>query len=130
MLDRVIVDQVAGLKVVSAVEDDLHSLKQRFNICGNQILDLWIDDNLRIKRGNLAGGGNCFGQGLGGVLLIEQRLPLQVAGLDVIAIDNSQSSQACTRQQSGQRGAGRATADDGHSCRCKPALSFDSDAAE
>ena len=60
-----------------------------------------FDYNFGIEGRDLAGSGDGLGQGFGSIVLIEQRLALQVAGLDVVAVDNAQRAYAGARQQSG-----------------------------
>src|SRR5258706_5679250 len=99
------------------------------NVRWNQILDLGLDDNFRIEGRNLARCGNGFGQRLGSIALFEQRLPLQVAGLDVVAIDNSQRSHASSSQQGRQRRPGRSTPYNRDSASREPAMAHRSNAA-
>ncbi len=65
-----------------------------------------------IERRNFSRGSNRFRQRFGGVGFVEQHLPLQVAGLDVIAVDDAKVSHAGARQQRSQRRAGGAATDD------------------
>jgi hypothetical protein len=50
---------------------------------------LRLDYHLGVEGPDLAGGGNGFGQGFGGIGFIKQRLALQIAGLNVVPVDDA-----------------------------------------
>ena len=83
-----------------------------------------------IEGRDFAGGGDGLGQGFCGVVLIEQRLPLQIAGLNVIAVDNADRAHAGAGQQGSQGRAGGAAAYNGRAGRRQLALAFSADSAE
>ena len=62
MVDGVIIDQVARLEIVGAVEEERRSFQQGCNVCGNEIFNLRFNHNLRVEGGNLTGGGNGLGK--------------------------------------------------------------------
>ena len=55
---------------------------------------------------------------------------MQIAGLDVVAIDDAQVSYAGAGQQGSQGGAGSAASDQGHAAAGQPFLSLPSDSRE
>jgi len=61
MRDRVIVDEIASLEIIGAVEDQIHSLQQSFNVCGDEIVNFGLNYDCGIKGGDFA----CCGDGLG-----------------------------------------------------------------
>ena len=98
------------------------------DVAGRKVGDVRLDRDLAIEGGNLAGGGNGLGQGLGGVGFIEQRLALEIAGLDVIAVDDADGADAGAGQQSGGGRSGGAAADHGDARGAQALLSFGADA--
>ena len=72
-----------------------------------------LDGDLGIERRNFSGGGDGFRQRLGSVGFVEQNLALQVAGLNVITVDDAKVSHAGARQQRSQGRAGSSATDDG-----------------
>src|SRR5437764_15251818 len=73
---------------------------------------MWFRDNLRIKTCNLAARGNGFGKRFSRVGLIEQCLPLQIAGLYVIAVNDPQGSNAGASEERSQSRSSCSTAHD------------------
>ncbi len=116
------------MSVPSRIE--LHSFKQSFNVCGNQIFNSWFNHDLRVEGGDFTGGGDGLGKGVGSVFFIEQRLTLQIAGLDVVAVDDAQSSNTGASQQAGQGGAGSSASDNGHAGGSEFSLAFGADTAK
>ena len=51
-----------------------------------------LDGDGGVDPGQLAAGGLGLGQVVGDVLLVEQRLPLQVVQLDEVAVDDPQTT--------------------------------------
>ena len=68
--------------------------------------------------------GHGFRQTLGGVGFLEQKLALEVAPLDKIAIDDAKPAHAGPHQDLGFHGAEGAAADDGYRSRPDPLLAF------
>ncbi len=96
----------------------------------HQIFNLRLNHNLRVEGRNFARGSDGLGKRLGGVGFVEERLALQVAGLDVVAVDDAQRADASASQQSGQGRSGGAAANDGDLGGRQLPLSFFADAAE
>ena len=67
----------------------------------------------RIDARDAPRGGGGFGQGFGGVGFLEQPLAMQVAGLDVIAVDDGEAAHSGAGQGGGMETAQRAAADNG-----------------
>ena len=76
------------------------------DVCGDEIGNHGLNYNLRIEGRNLAGGGDGFGQRLGCIGFIKQGLALQVAGLNVVPVDDANSAHAGAGQQGSQGRAG------------------------
>jgi hypothetical protein len=74
--------------------------------------------------------GDCFRQALARVLFCEHRLSLQVGGFDEIAVNDSEPSDARTRQTFGLRRTQCATTNDDGACIQKATLSSLADAIE
>ncbi len=79
---------------------------------------------------NLPGSGDGLGQRFRGVRFVKQHLALQVAGLDVIAVDDPKISDAGAGQQRREGGPGGAAAYDDHLRSGQTALPFGPDALE
>jgi hypothetical protein len=77
-----------------------------------QIGDEAFDGNGGIDGFELALGGDGFGEGIAGVIFIEQGLSLEIGRLDEITIQNSNAPYAGTDEQAGGCGANGAAADD------------------
>ena len=82
---------------------------------------------MRAKPG---GGGDRFGQFVGQILLVEQRLPLQIAQLQKIAIDDSQPPDAGPNQQIGHMRSERSAAAQQGRAGGEPLLPFDAQRRE
>src|SRR5262249_48546836 len=80
-----IIDEIAGLKIVGRIEDEIGGGEQGLDVFRGEVGDLGLNLYVRIKGSNLAGGGDGFGQRVSGVSFVKERLALQVAGLNVIA---------------------------------------------
>src|SRR5437764_14950178 len=91
---------------------------------------MWFRDNLRIETCNLATGGNGFGKRFSRIGLIEPHLPLQIAGLYVIAVNDPQGSNASASEERSQSRSGCAAAYDRHSARQQPLLAHFSNSRE
>src|SRR5690348_4109574 len=100
MLHGKIVEQVSGFEIVGAVEDEVCCREQGFGIGGIEVGDLRFNGDIRIECLDLSRGGKRLGQRLGGVGFIEQHLALQVARLNVIAVDEAQESNSGAGQHS------------------------------
>src|SRR5262249_3709722 len=89
-----------------------------------------IDVDTGVDGGQFAGGGLGLGQVLGHVVFVEQHLPLQVARLDEIAVDQPQMADAGANQSVGQHRAQRATAAQRHTRIEQTPLTVFADAGE
>src|ERR1019366_7979337 len=107
-----IVDQVARLEVVGAIQDDIGIAQQLRRVGAGEIGDDATRADGRVDARDAALGRGGLGQRLGGVGLFEKPLPMQVAGLHVIAIDQGESSRQSqgtpkVRSSSARSGSGR-----------------------
>jgi len=84
----------------------------------------------RIEGRDFTRSGNRLGQGLRRVRFVEKQLPLQIAGLDIVAIENPNGAHAGTGQQGCERGPSRAASHDTDASRAKPGLSGSTDSRE
>ena len=105
MADGVIVDQVAGFEIVGAVENQVHAVQQFLGVGGIEIGDNPGYANSGIDARQTPLGRNGFGHRIGGVGFFEKELPLQVAWLDVIAVDDREAAHAGPRQRHGLQAA-------------------------
>ena len=64
------------------------------DICGDEVGDVGAEGDAGVKEGDLAAGGFGFGEGLEGVIFVEEDLALQVGGLNEIAIDKGEGAYA------------------------------------
>ena len=101
--------------------------EQLFDVVGRQVGDVRLDLDFGVEAANLAGGGDGLGQRFGGIGLVEQHLALQVAGLDVVAVDDAQVADSGARQQGSKRRSGGAAAHDGDARGRQALLAFGSD---
>ena len=69
-----------------------------------EVSHLRLDPNRRVKLSNVARRCERLRSALQGVLFIEQNLALQIAGLNEIAVDDANVSNAGAGQQTGQGG--------------------------
>ncbi len=83
------------------------------NVVRREVGDVGFDFDFGVEGANLAGGSDGLGQRLGGVGLVEEHLALQVAGLDVVAVDDAQVADSGAREQGSEGRAGGSAADDG-----------------
>ena len=66
----------------------------------------------RIESRDLAGGCDCLGHRFSRIVFVKKRLPLQVAGFDIIPVEDAQCADAGAREQRGQNGTGGAASHD------------------
>ena len=75
-------------------------------------------------------GGFGFGEGVAGVLLVEEDLALEVGGLDEVAVDEDKVADAGAGEERGGGGPGGADADDGDTGAGEGLLAGVADAGE
>lgn len=124
LLHGEVVDEVASLKVIGRVEDELATREQIGDIVGNQIGDVSADANAGVELRDLAPRGLGLGQRLQGIGFVEEHLALKIGGLDEVAIDQGEGADPGARQQRGCGCPGCSAADDRHVSCGKPGLSF------
>ena len=88
VFDGDVVDEVACLEVIAAVEYDVGGQQQAFGVFGRQVGDLGLDPNAGVDPRQPVPRGGGFWEQLLGVGLLEEPLPLQIARLDVVAVDD------------------------------------------
>jgi hypothetical protein len=111
-LDGEIVDQEAGFEVVGAVKNNVETVQQIGDVLRIEIGDQAFDGNGGIDGFELALGGDGFGEGVAGVIFIEQGLALEIGRLDEVAVHNSDAAYTGTDEQAGSGGANGPTAND------------------
>lgn len=127
MLDCVVVEEVAGFEIVGGIEQELRTGEQCRDVCGDEICNVSLDGNFAVEAGDLAASGLGLGRRLTRIFLIEKDLPLQVAGLDEVAVDEREATDAGSREQRGDGGTGGADAEDGNVSRGETGLASDAD---
>ena len=113
LLDGEVVDEVAGFEVVGGVEDEVGGAEEIVDVGGDEVGDVGGDLDGGVGGEELAAGGFGFGEGVGGVLFVEEDLALEVGGLDEVAVDEGEVADAGAGEERGGGGAGGADADDG-----------------
>ena len=108
-----VVDQVAGFEVVGGVEDEVGGGEEVGDVGGDEIGDVGGEGDGGVGGEEFAAGGFGLGQGVAGVLLVEEDLSLEVGGLDEVAVDEGEVADAGAGEQRGGGGTGGANADDG-----------------
>ena len=130
LLDGVVVEEVAGLEVVGGVEDEVGGGEEFVDVGRNEVGDVGMDDDGRVKESDLAASGFGFGEGLEGVGLVEKDLALEVGGFDEVAVDKSESADTGAGEQRGCGGSGGSATDDGDVGCGKHLLSGGADSGE
>ena len=120
----VVVEQIARLEVVRAVDDQVDVVGQRANVRGRDVGDDRLDGDGRVDLAQPPRRGDGLGQLLGDVGFVEQHLAVQVVGLEKVAVDDPHEADAGAHEQIGRHAAqGAATADE-HARREQPPLPF------
>ncbi len=99
LLDGIVIQQIAGLEVVGRVQYQLRVGQDGMDIRRNQVGDVGMDLGLAVELGDAAARSLRFGQAFGGVFLLKQDLPLQIAPFDIVAIDQRQRANPSARQK-------------------------------
>ena len=129
-LDGEIVDHKAGFEIVGAVEDDVEALEQFDGVLRIEIGYDSLDGNGGIDGFELALGGDGFGEGVAGVIFIEQGLALEIGGLDEIAIEDANAADAGADQEAGAGCANGSAADDDGAGSEKALLALEAEACK
>jgi len=130
LLDGVVVDEVAGLEVVGGVEDEVGGGEEIVDVGGDQVGYVGVDGDGGVEEGDLAAGGLGLGEGLEGVGLVEEDLPLEVGGFDEVAVDEGEGSDAGAGEERGGGCSGGSAAYDGDVGGGEEMLAMGSDAGE
>jgi len=110
--DAEIVDEVAGLEVVGAVEDEVGG-EEGGGVGRDEVGDVGVDVDAGVDAGEVEAGGFGFGEGSAGVVFVEEHLALEVGGLYEVAVDEGEAAYAGTGQEAGGGGSGGSDSDDG-----------------
>jgi len=110
-LDGKIVDEKTRLEIVGAIENEIEAGEQVRGVARTEVGDDAFHGNTGIDGAEPAFGGNGFGEGGEGVGFVKEGLALKIRGLDKIAIDNTQLSDAGAHQEICGGGAYRAASD-------------------
>src|SRR2546425_2953790 len=81
-----VVEKVAGLEVVGAVEDEVLPAHEALRVLRGEVGHEAAHLDLGVETAQARLGGRGLGQAEPGVLLVEQGLALQVRGLDEVAV--------------------------------------------
>ncbi len=130
MLDREVVDEVAGFEVVGGVENQVGETEEFVDVGGDEVVDAGVDRDGGVEESDFAAGGFGFGEGFAGVGLVEEDLTLEVGGFDEVAVDEGESADAGTGEEGGGGGSGGSDADDGNVGGAKEMLAGGPDAGE
>ena len=85
-----VVDEVAGVEIVGAVEDELGGVGEFFDGVGIDVGDDGFDGDVGVDTVEFAGGGLGLGEVFVDVALVEEDLALEVVEFDEIAVDDSE----------------------------------------
>lgn len=110
--DAEVVDEVAGLEVVGAVEDDVGG-EEVGGVGWDEVGDVGGDADAGVDAGEMAAGGFGFGESGAGVVFVEEHLALEVGGLDEVAVYQGKPADASAGKEAGRGCAGGSYADDG-----------------
>ena len=128
--DGVIVDEITSFEIVGAVEDELHVGEEVGDVAGHEVGDVGFDDDFRVEGADFAGRGDGLGQRFGGIGFVKEHLTLQVAGLDVVAIEEAEIADPGAGEERSQSGAGGAATDEGNACGSEALLALGGDGLE
>ena len=110
MLNGVVVEEVASLKVVGGIQNELRRGQEFVNVGGDQIGDAGMDSNRGVEEGDLAAGGFGFGEGVAGVGFVEENLALEVGRFDEVTVDEGEGADAGAGKKRGRGSAGSSDA--------------------
>ncbi len=83
------------------------------DVGGDEVGDVGMDGDGGVEEGYLAAGGFGLGEGLEGVVFVEEDLALEVGGLDEVAVDEGEGADAGAGEERGGGGSGGSDSDDG-----------------
>lgn len=92
LLDRVVVEEVAGFEVVGGIEDQIGGGEELVDVGGDEVGDVGVDRDGGVEERNLAAGGFGLGKGFAGVGFVEEDLALKVGGLHEVAVDEGEGA--------------------------------------
>jgi hypothetical protein len=129
-LDGEIVDKVARLEIIRAVEYQIETREQLRGVSRVYICDDSFDGDAVVDGMQLTFGGDGFWKRIARVGLVEKCLALQVRRLHEIAVDHAHAPNAGANEQTCGGRANRAATCNDHARRQEPLLSLDADAVE
>ena len=131
--DGAVVDEVAGLEVVGAVDEDAREvpgvLDEVFGVGGGEVGDVGVDGDVGVGGVEPRFGGDRLGDAIDRVLVGEEGLAVEVGAFDEVAVDDGELPDAGTGEEVGADAAERSDADDEGVGRGELGLSFGSDGA-
>ncbi len=105
LFERNVVDQIANLEIVRAVENQRDAICEFSDVGIVHIGDDRFDRHFGVDSSKSSSGGNNFGQVIGHILFIEQNLTLQITEFDEVSIDNTNMPHASSDHRVGQNAA-------------------------
>ncbi|MNC41373.1 hypothetical protein D3C75_901390 [compost metagenome] len=114
MLHADIINQEAHGKIIAAVQHQIHAGQQFFRIGRVQIGHMGLDGDQAVDSAQPFGGCRSLGPGAVRIGLLIEHLPLQIALLHKIPVDQADIPHAGPDHVVGQHGSQSAHADDSH----------------
>jgi hypothetical protein len=111
VLDGKIVDQETRLEIVGSIEDEIEAGEQVSGVAWAEVGDDAFHGYTGVDEAELALGGDGLGQRGEGVGFVKEGLALKIRGLDKIAIDDAQFTDAGAYQEVCGGGTDRAASD-------------------
>ena len=94
LLDGEVIYQIAGFEVVGGVEDEMGGAEEVVDVGGDEIGDVGGEGDGGVGGEEFAASGFGFGDGIAGVLFVEEDLALEVGGFDEVAVDEDEMANA------------------------------------
>ena len=116
-INGAVVQQRAGLEVVEAIDDEVAGLCVAARIGWAQVIDKRPDHYRCVDRSDPRLRRLSLGHGAAGILLGEERLPLQIRALDQIPIDHDDGPNPRARELLADDRSERTASDHQHACR-------------
>ena len=99
-------------------------------VCGDEVGDVGEDFDAGVDACEMEAGGFGFRESGAGVVFVEEHLALEVGGLDEVAIDEGEMTDAGAGEEAGRGGSGGTDADDGDAGAAEILLAGLTDAGE
>jgi hypothetical protein len=128
--DGEVVEEIAGFEVVGAVEDEVNAGEQGLDVGRDEVGDVGGEADGGVDASEVTAGGFGFGEGLEGVVFVEEHLALEIGGFDEVAVDEGEVADAGAGEEAGGGGSGGSNADDGDVAEGEALLAEGPDAGE